>query len=424
MTAADASERRTSRNYVLGILVVVYVFNFIDRQILAILQESIKADLLLSDTQLGFLGGIAFAIFYATLGMPIARIADRTSRTGVITVCLTLWSAMTALCGLVTSFVQLLLARIGVAVGEAGGSPPAHSLISDYFPPESRATALSIYSLGIPIGTMFGLVAGGWINQFFGWKLAFMVVGIPGILLAIIFRLSVREPKRKSVSEAAANTSIWLVGMHLWRQRSFVYLSLGAALHAFAGYGLMQWNPSFFERSHGLESGEIGTILALLAGLAGGTGTFFGGWFADKIAHRDVRWYMWVPLWGLVIAVPFLALAYLAESHVAAFLLLILPTFFGTLYLGPSFAATQSLVPAHMRSVAAAVLLFIINIIGMGLGPQLVGVLSDLLEPTFGIESLRYTLVITVLFNLFAALFFWFASRTLQSDFERARAAE
>ena len=416
--------KATSRNYVLGILVVVYVFNFVDRQILSILLEPIKLEMELSDTQLGFLSGIAFAIFYATLGMPIARIADRTSRTGVITVCLSLWSLMTALCGLATSFLQLLAARIGVAVGEAGGSPPAHSLISDYFTPESRATALSIYSLGIPIGTMFGLLAGGWINEFFGWRLAFMVVGIPGILLAIVFRLTVREPRRKAVSEAAANTSMWLVARYLWHQKSFVHLSIGAALHAFVGYGLIQWNPSFFVRSHGLGTGEIGTILALLAGLAGGAGTFFGGWFADKIAPRDVRWYMWVPLLGLAVTVPFLALAYLAESHVTAFLLLIIPTFFGTLYLGPSFAATQSLVPAHMRSVAAAVLLFIINIIGLGLGPQIVGLLSDLLEPRFGIESLRYTLVVTAILNLFAALFYWFASKTLQSDFERARTVD
>ena len=406
------------RNYVLGILVVVYVFNFIDRQILSILLEPIKLDLALSDTQLGFLSGIAFAIFYATLGMPIARIADRTSRTGVITVCLTLWSLMTALCGLATNFVQMLLGRIGVAVGEAGGSPPAHSLLSDYFPPESRATALSIYSLGIPIGTMFGLLIGGWINEFFGWRLAFMVVGIPGIALAVIFRLTVREPKRPEVSQAAANTSIIVVARYLWRQKSFMHLSIGAALHAFVGYGLAIWNPSFFIRSHGLATGEIGTILALISGIAGGAGTFFGGWFADKIATRDVRWYMWLPLIGLVITVPFLVVAYLLESHVLSFAVFTIPVFFGALYLGPSFAATQGLVPAHMRAVAAAVLLFILNIIGLGLGPQLVGVLSDFLEPAFGSESLRYTLIITAILNLIAAVHYWFAAKTLAGDLQ------
>ncbi len=420
MIGPTPAEKVTPRNYVLGILVVVYVFNFIDRQILAILLEPIKLELVLTDTQLGFLSGIAFAVFYATLGMPIARIADRTSRTGVIAVCLTLWSAMIALCGLAANFVQLLLARIGVAVGEAGGSPPAHSLISDYFPAETRATALSIYSLGIPIGTMFGLMFGGWINEFFGWRMAFLVVGVPGILLAIIFRLTVREPKRQGVAEAAANTSISKVADYLWRQKSFKHLAMGAALHAFVGYGLTQWNPSFFIRSHGLGTGEIGTILALLAGLVGGAGTFFGGWIADKIAPRGVRWYMWVPLLGLALTVPFLTAAYLADSHVLAFLLFILPTFFGSLYLGPSFAATQSLVPAHMRAVAAAVLLFIINIIGLGLGPWLVGVLSDLLEPRFGHESLRYALIITAVLNLLAAIHYWLASKTLGADLNRA----
>ena len=419
MTDQSKGRQASPRNYVLGILVVVYVFNFVDRQILSILLEPIKLELELSDTQLGFLSGIAFAIFYATLGMPIARIADRTSRTGVITVCLSLWSLMTALCGLATNFIQILLARIGVAVGEAGGSPPAHSLISDYFPAETRATALSIYSLGIPIGTMFGLLIGGWINEFFGWRLAFMVVGIPGILLAIVFRLTVREPRRPEVSQAAANTSIMEVARYLWRQKSFMHLSLGAALHAFVGYGLAIWNPSFFIRSHGLETGEIGTVLALLSGIVGGAGTFFGGWIADRLASRDIRWYMWIPLIGLVITVPFLVVTYLATSHVAAFAFFAIPVFFGSFYLGPSFAATQGLVPPYMRAVAAAVLLFILNIIGLGLGPQIVGVLSDLLTPTFGAESLRYTLVITAVLNMVAAIHYWFASKTLADDFRR-----
>lgn len=408
------------RNYVLGILVVVYVFNFIDRQILSILLEPIKLELELTDTQLGFLSGIAFAIFYATLGMPIARIADRTSRTGVITVCLGLWSLMTALCGLAANFIQLLLARIGVAVGEAGGSPPAHSLISDYFPLESRSTALGIYSLGIPIGTMFGLLIGGWVNEYLGWRLAFLVVGVPGILLAIIFRLSVREPQRATVAAAAASTSITQVGRYLRRQRSFMHLAVGGALHAFVGYGLTLWNPSFFVRSHGLGSGEIGTILALLAGIVGGAGTFFGGWFADRLAQRDQRWYMWLPLIGLAFSAPFTIAAYLAQSHELAFLLLVVPAFCGAFYLGPSFAATQSLVPPHMRAVAAAVLLFVLNIIGLGLGPQLIGILSDWLTPTYQNESLRYAIVITSVINLWAAFHYWASAWTLRADLAKA----
>ena len=267
---------------------------------------------------------------------------------------------------------------------------------------------------------MFGLLIGGWINEYLGWRLAFLVVGLPGILLAIILRLTVREPKRASVAAAAASISIGEVARYLWRQKSFVYLSLGAALHAFVGYGLTIWNPSFFVRSHGLGTGEIGTILALLVGLVGGVGTFFGGWYADRIASRDARWYMWLPLLGLAATVPFLVAAYLSKSHQLAFLLFVIPVFCGSLYLGPSFAATQSLVPPHMRAVAAAVLLFVLNIIGLGLGPQLIGVLSDLLAVTYEKESLRYALVITVVLNFPAAGLYWMASRTFRDDLAKA----
>ncbi|MEZ5557797.1 MAG: MFS transporter [Pseudomonadales bacterium] len=247
--------------YVLGVLVAVYIFNFIDRQILAILAQSIKEDLALSDTQIGALSGIAFGIFYATLGIPIARLADRRSRVNVISVCLAIWSAMTALSGLAQNYWQLLIARIGVGIGEAGGSPPSHSLIADYFTPDARATALGVYALGIPVGILFGNLAGGWINEFFGWRNAFLVVGIPGVLLALTMKLTVREPPRGYSEGRRPDTTevpFREVIRTMWGFRSFRQLAFGAATQAFVGYGSIAWLPSFLIRAHDMSSGQVG----------------------------------------------------------------------------------------------------------------------------------------------------------------------
>jgi predicted MFS family arabinose efflux permease len=412
--------RRYTR-YVLGVLLVVYVFNFIDRQILSILMEPIREELDLSDTQLGFLSGIAFALFYATLGIPIARLADRTSRKGVISICLAAWSVMTAVCGLAVNFWQLLAARIGVAIGEAGGSPPSHSLISDYFQEHERATALSIFSLGVPIGVMLGLFLGGWVNEWFGWRVAFMIVGLPGVLLAVVVWFTVREPRSAPGAARAPQIPLGAVFAHLWSQRSFRFLALASAVHAFVGYGVAQWYPVFFIRSHGLSTGEVGTYLSLVIGIFGGAGTFLGGYLADRLAPRDQRWYMWLPMWATGVATPFYLGIYLADSYATAFLFMIVPTLLTSFYLGPVFSMTQGLVPPMMRATAAAVLLFVINIIGLGLGPQAAGILSDALRPRFGVESLRYALLIVSLFTLLGAALYYFASRTLREDLQRVR---
>ncbi|MFP5468475.1 MAG: spinster family MFS transporter, partial [Alphaproteobacteria bacterium] len=370
------------RQYVLGILLVVYVFNFIDRQILSILLEPIRQDLKLSDTQLGFLSGVAFAIFYATLGIPIARLADRSSRVNVISWSLAAWSVMTAFCGLAMNFWQLMLGRIGVAVGEAGASPASHSLISDYFVPETRASAMGIYAMGVPIGTLIGLLAGGWLVHFFDWRTAFIVVGLPGVLMAIIVRMTVKEPPRgnsEAIMKEQDPVPLKEAIAFLWARPSFRHVVLAVAFHAFVSYGYNGWLPAFFARSYGMGSAEIGSWLAPLIGIFAGLGTFSGGYIADYFARRDRRWYVWVPGVTLAISVPFFLLAFMANDKFTTLALLIVPLFFNYIYLGPTFAMIQGLATVRMRAIASAILLFVISLIGLGLGPFGVGVLSDYL---------------------------------------------
>jgi predicted MFS family arabinose efflux permease len=408
-----------ARRYALSVLVVVYTFNFIDRQILSILMEPIKADLGLSDTQLGLLTGFAFALFYATLGIPIARLADKGNRRNLIAGALTIWSAMTAMSGLAQNFWHLLIARIGVGIGEAGCSPPAHSIISDYYPAEKRATALGIYSLGIPVGILFGFLAGGWLNQFFGWRVAFFVVGVPGIILAILVKLSLREPIR-GMSEGRADTAphptVKETFTFLWSKRSFRHLAFGGGLTAFVGYGVVTWVPSFLIRSYGMQTGEVGTYLGLILGIPGGIGIVLGGWMADRYGSRDTRWYLWIVTVALLLGVPFSLGIYLTDSAGIALLFLCIPVLLGNFYQATTFSQTQGLVPLRMRAVAAAVLLFILNIIGLGAGPQAIGLLSDFLEPSYGQESLRYSLLILSFVNVWAAYHYYLAGKYLKQD--------
>ncbi len=414
--------------YVLGVLVMVYVFNFVDRQILAILAESIKTDLGLSDTQIGALSGVAFGIFYATLGIPIARLADKYSRVNIISICLAIWSLMTALSGLAGNFWHLLAARIGVGIGEAGGSPPSHSLIADYFPTDARASALGIYALGIPIGILFGNLAGGWINEFFGWRSAFLLVGIPGILLALLLKFTVKEPPR-GYSEGKTQTKDQVpfsqVLKTMWGFKSFRHLSLGAATQAFVGYGAIAWMPPFLIRTHDMSTGEVGTALGLIIGIAGGLGTFLGGFLADRLGKRDRRWYMWIPAFGFLIAVPFSIGVYLVGGLYAALAFYIIPAFTVNLYTGPTFGITQSLAPLVMRSAASALLLFIINIIGLVFGPTTVGLLSDLFQSTLAMdstESLKWALFACAFVYLISFVNYMMAGKTIREDLAIAEA--
>jgi len=420
--------------YVVALLTIVYVFNFIDRNILAILGQSIKDELEISDTAFGFLGGIAFALFYTFLGIPIARLADKHSRVTILSVCLAIWSAMTAVCGLAQSFWMLLLARIGVAVGEAGGSPPSHSIISDLFPPEKRGTALGIYALGIPIGSAIGFLVGGWVNEFFGWRNAFFVIGLPGIVLALFVYLTVREPPRGMSDRNITATPpehhidnneappLKEVLAHLWSLRSFRYLSIAGALHAFVGNGVGLYIPMMFERTHGLGTGEIGTWLFGL-GMFGMLGTFGGGYLCDKLGARDERWYMWLPGVATLAHVPFACFTYLWGEPRLALMVYAIPYVLGHCYLAPTFAMTQGLVHVRMRALAASILLFVLNIIGLGLGPQITGLMSDGLNmfTSLGVDSLRWAMVLVLIFNVISALLYLRAGRFLVGDLDRVR---
>ena len=420
MSLVDNTQTTNSiRNYALGILVGVYTFNFIDRQILSILLESIKTDLDLSDTSLGFLTGFAFALFYATLGIPIAKYADKGNRRNLIALSLGIWSFMTALSGLAQNFFHLLFARIGVGVGEAGCSPPAHSMIADYFPANKRSTALGIYSLGIPFGIMFGLFAGGWINEVFGWRLAFFVVGIPGILLAFIFRFTVKEPIRGQAEGKVASEkqpSIYETVSYLIKKRSFRHLVFAAALAAFVGYGAITWLPSFFQRSYGMQTSDVGWYLGLILGIPGGLGIFLGGYLSDYFGAKDVRWSLWIAAIAMALTVPFNVYVYLSPTATMSLLWLIIPVALGNFYQAATFSQTQGIVELRMRSVAAAILLFIINIIGLGFGPQSVGIVSDLLNSEYGKDSLRYSLLIFAFLKLWCAFHYYMAGKYLKED--------
>ncbi len=414
------------RRYVLGVLVVVYTVNFIDRQILSILMQSIKTDLGLSDQALGFLAGFAFAAFYATVGIPLALWADRGNRRNLIAFALAIWSGMTALCGMAQNFWQLAIARIGVGIGEAGCSPPAHSLISDYYPPHERATALGIYALGIPLGVMFGLFVGGKINELFGWRMAFFVVGVPGLLVALLVRFTLPEPPRGLSESRQASTDAPTFRRTMGfvcRRPAFLHMAFGAALAAFIGYGVLAWFPAFLIRSHGMQTGEIGLWFGLATGLGGAVGMLMGGYLADRLGARDQRWYGWIVSVGTLLAMPFGAAAFLIDDPYMAMIAFLPAIFAANLWQATTLAQVQSMVQLRMRAMASAILLFIVNIIGLGAGPWAIGFVSDLLAPTYGHDSLRFSLLLFGAINLWVAWHFYAGGKYLKHDLARADAA-
>ncbi len=418
----DSSETPTSlyKSYVLFILTCVYIFNFIDRQIVVILQESIKLELDLSDTQLGLLSGLSFAIFYVVMGIPIARLADKMNRRNIIAVSLVFWSGFTAICGTVTSYTQLLLARIGVGVGEAGCSPAAHSMISDYYPENKRASALSIYSSGIYIGILFGFSLGGWLDESYGWRIAFIALGLPGILLAVIFYFTVKEPKRSQQDSLQDSHSDGIVQVFvtLFAKRSFRYLAAAVGLHTFSSYALGNWMPAFLSRIHGLSTADIGIYAGLIIGVAGAIGTLFGGYLADRLGQKDKVWYLKVPAISALIALPFLSVYYFHSNLTIALACLFIAYMFLSSFLAPSIAISHSLVAPQMRAFASAVLFLVLNFIGLGFGPLVVGMISDYLEPSYHSESIRWALASTMLVSLIAVGLFYKAAACLSDDLE------
>lgn len=423
--AADLpNHSNRDRHYTLAILVVVYTLSFVDRQILAILFPAIKAEFGVDDWVLGFLAGSAFALFYATLGVPIALIADRFNRRNLIAASLAIWSAMTALSGVASNIAQLALARIGVGVGEAGLSPPAHSIISDLYPPQQRSTAMGIFTLGISLGIMIAYLAGGWVVQNIGWREAFFVVGIPGVMLAIVVLLTVKEPVRgasEKRSDSADRPGIVKTGKYLSRRRSFIHMGVGAGLASFVGYANASFLPSFLVRTHGMAPAEIGLYLGLIIGIAGGLGYVGGGFIADRVSRHDRKFSLWVVSATMLIAWLFYMPVFIVDNPYLALAVLVVPAIFSNSYLATTLAHTQSLVGLRMRGVASAVVLLIINIIGLGLGPQVAGILSDSLSTQFGSDSMRYSLLIIAgVVTPWCALHYFLASRHLNADLDRA----
>lgn len=401
---------------VLLLLSLVYTFNYVDRQILIILAEPIKAEFGLKDWQLGFLTGTAFALFYATLGIPIARLADRWHRVNIVAISLAVWSTMTALCALTMNFVQLAAARIGVGVGEAGGTPPAVSVLSDYFNERQRATAMGIYQLGSTVGILIGFVAGGWVNQLYGWRVAMLVVGLPGILLALAVKLMVREPTRTVAAGADAILPFGPTIRTLVAIRTFRWVNLAAVAAGFTVYGVMVWTPVYFIREFGLTTGEVGTAIGLIAGIAGSAGVFLGGYLADAFAKVDRRWLARLPALTTLLFVPCVLLVVNAASAKAA-LILMVPTYILALaYTGPTWAVLQTVSPPQMRAIAAAILLLLVNLIGLGLGPQAIGILSDVMNGGTGTGGLRWGIGLAASVSVLASVFFLLASRSLQAE--------
>ena len=412
--------------YAVGVLTAVYASSQVDRQIMAILLEPIKTELGASDTQMGFLVGLTFAIFYATLGMPIAMLADRTNRRNIVTAAISIWSAMTVLCGYAANFLQLTVARIGVGIGEAGSTPPSHSIIADLFPHETRGTAMGIFALGANIGLLIAYLGGGWLSDNVGWRMTFVVVGLPGLTIAALLYFTVTESRRGSAEMMRTPSGTQPTGdsapgfmtvvRSMWLVRSTRHICTGAALAGFIGYGFALWLPAFFIRSHGLAATEVGFILALMSGVIGALGTFTAGKLSDVLSARDIRWRTWLVAYGNVGYLPFLVVALWVDDLTTALILYAVPSFCAGFYLAPTFSLIQGLVSLRMRALASSVTLFVLNIIGMGLGPQLVGVMSDHLAPEYGQDSLRMSLIVLSFISLWCAYHYFTAARTLQSD--------
>ncbi len=426
-TRAPTSDLSTfEKSYVLALLLLVYISNYADRILLGILLPAIKAEFSLSDTELGFLHGTSFAIFYATLGMPIAIYADRGNRKLVIVAATAMWSAMTALCGAAQSYWQLVAARVGVGIGEAGSNPPSHSIISDLFSLKYRGTALAIFSQGVSLGIVVGLYGGAQIAEAYGWRAAFYVLGLPGLLIALLVMLTMVEPKRGAADGlklAGDAPPFWSTVRFIFSQPSLIHILAGATLTTIVGYSGVLWWPSFIMRSHGLSPADMSAFLALVFGLGSGFGIFLGGFLSDFFGRRDVKLMPRVVTFAILFGLPFGAAIYLVDDSTLVFLLIGIPAAAGGMYLGPSIAMVQSLVGIRMRTVASAIFLFIINLIGMGLGSLVIGGMSDALTPQYGQDALRYTLLVVMAFNLWAAYHYWQAGRFMETDLKRAAEA-
>lgn len=413
------------RYYSLGVLTLVYMLNFIDRQLLSVLQEPIRLEMGLTDEQLGLLTGTAFAIFYITAGIPLARWADIGNRRNLVSLAVSVWSVMTALQGAVTSYVQLFATRIGVGIGEAGGSPPSYSMISDLFSPAERGRAFSIYSVGVTTGIFLSYVFGAWLSDHFGWRTVFFAMGLPGIAVALLVRFTIQEPKRGRYDGEPAGTAppIREVLQLLWSRKSFRHLSLGAALHAFVAYGIGAFLVSFYVRSYQIEADNLSQValpLGIAIGVGGALGNYAGGALADRLGRKDPRWYLWIPGISTLLALPFAYVSFLVDGFYLSIGLYFIPLVLGYMYGGPTLAISHSLVGPRMRALTTSILFFIMNLIGLGLGPWALGRISDALAPSYGAESLRYAILILFTTYAWSTVHYFLGARSLREDLARA----
>ncbi|HEV2531933.1 MFS transporter [Phenylobacterium sp.] len=420
MTATTTTGAKASPGYrylVVWMLVIVYTLNFLDRQMISILAEPIRKDLSLTDTELGMLGGIFFAAFYTFFGIPVGWLADRGRRIWIMSGACALWSLFTMGCGTATSFVQLAIMRMGVGIGEAGGSPPSYSLISDYFPPKERGTGLAIYSLGVPLGSMLGAALGGWVAAHYGWRMAFFAVGAPGILMALVLLVVVREPARGGLDAYVTGKDahepppplLSAVGSY-FANRTLLLVAISSGLSAFVGYAGLAWNPPFLMRVKGMTLTEVAAYYSLVLGITGVIGTFAAGWLADKLVPLDRRWYAWIPAIAFTLTIPFWIAILWAPTWQLTLLFIAGPALLNSMYLAPALAVVQNAVPPAMRTISGATLLFVLNLVGLGGGPVFVGKISDMAKPHYGAHSLAIgfaavipVVVVTVLAHLAAA---------------------
>ena len=408
------------RALTLLLLTLAYFFSYMDRQILAILQEDIIKDLHFSDTQMAILSGLAFAIFYAGLGIPVAWLADRSNRVRIIASALAIWSAFTALGGLATNFWQLLGARIGVGIGEAGSSPPSHSIIADLYPPDKRASAMSIYSLGVGLGAAFGTIIGGVVATYYGWRVAMYVIGLPGLLLALIIWLVVPEPKRglsdaQIAMDETTKPSLADGFTTLFANRAALHVVAGFTLTSMIGYGLTAFGPSFMQRSFGLTKLDIALKVAPAGAVIVAIAAIISGRLADRLTRRHGLYSQsFMVAVFKTIALPLTLCFYFATSAEFAIAAYFCSILFSTAYLGVTFSLIQSQAPIKLRSTWAAITLLINNMIGLGLGPLIVGKISDMLRPTYGVESLRYSMFVFAAITPWAIFHYWRAGVLLR----------
>jgi MFS family permease len=405
---------------VLGILTIVYALNFLDRTIFNVLIEPIKKEFVLSDTTMGLLAGFGFVLFYSLLGIPIARVADRLNRRNIVAIAFAFWSAMTFLCGMASSVATLALARIGVGIGESAGTPASQSLVADLFNKNERPRALGIYAIGTYLGVFLGYFIGGYVNQHYGWRMAFYTAGLPGIALAAVLWLTISEPRRGAMAETFTPEPIGPTLGFLASQKTFIIVLVGFCLTTYTNYATSAWIPPFLARVHHLSSAEIGTYAGTFKGLCGMAGTLIGGLVVAQISRTDDRWKLWAPAIMSGLAGPVFALCFLTNSFAAMVAALALGSFLVGFHLGPIFAIAQTVARPSMRALASAIILLSATCFGQGVGPLVVGALNDVLKSDFGAQAVRYSLLSTAVTTMLGALLFVVAARWIRGDIKRA----